>query len=110
MTPTYLGTLVVILFKWSLKVRFLSSLTQRNLTFETFERIESQNLMSITFFWLEIIIYEVLLTLVERKSVGLEPVINSYQFPIHSVMNIVNVTVGCKNCCIVCKMNKTHLI
>ena len=32
----------------------------------------------------------------ERKSVGFEPIINSYQFPIHSGMNIVNVTVGCR--------------
>ena len=47
---------------------------------------------------------------VERKSVGLEPVSNTYQLPIHSGMDIVNVTVGCKNCCIIRKMNKTHLI
>ena len=47
---------------------------------------------------------------VERKSVGLEPVINSYQLPIHSGMDIVNVTVRCKNCCIISKMNKKHLI
>ena len=47
---------------------------------------------------------------VERKSVGLQAVINTCQFPIHSFMNIVNVTVRSKNCCIVSKMNKTHLI
>ena len=47
---------------------------------------------------------------VERKSVGLEPVINTYQLPIHSGMDIVNVTVGCKNCYIISKMNKTNLI
>ena len=47
---------------------------------------------------------------VERKSVGLEPVINTYQLPIHSGMDIVNVTVRCKNCCTISKMNKTHLI
>ena len=35
-------------------------------------------------------------TNVQRKSVGLEPVINSYKFPVHCGMNIVNVTVGCK--------------
>ena len=33
----------------------------------------------------------------ERKSVGLGRVINTYQFPIHSDMNIVNVTIGCKS-------------
>ena len=44
--------------------------------------------MSIAFFWLEIIIYEVILML--RESVGLEPVINTYQLPIHSDMNFVN--------------------
>ena len=59
--------------------------------------------MSIAFFWLEIIIYKVLLTL--RESL-----LALSQFPIHTGMNIVNVTVGCKNCCIVSKMNKTHLI
>ena len=37
----------------------------RNLTVYTFVRIESLILTSITFFWLEIIIYEVLLTLRE---------------------------------------------
>ena len=47
---------------------------------------------------------------VERKSVGLEPVIHTYQLPFHSGMDIVNVTVWCKNCCIFSKMNKTHLI
>ena len=49
-------------------------------------------------------------TNVEGKYVGLEPLINSYQFPIHCDMNIVNVTVGCKNCCVVIKMNKMRLI
>ena len=32
---------------------------------------------------------------VQKKSVGLEPVINSSQFPVHCGINIVNVTVGC---------------
>ena len=40
---------------------------------------------------------------VERKSVGLEPVINSYWFAVYYGMNIVNVTVGCKT-------NKAHLV
>ena len=47
---------------------------------------------------------------VEIKSVGLEPVINTYQLLIHSTMDIVNVIVRCKNCSILSKMNKTHLI
>ena len=42
-----------------------------------------------------------------ERSVGL---INTYQLPIHSGMDIVNVTVRCKNCCIISRMNKTHLI
>ena len=50
------------------------------------------------------------LTNVQRKPVGFEPVINTYQFPIHSGMNIVNVSVGCKNCCTVSKMNKTDVV
>ena len=64
-TPTDLDILVVTCFTWSLKVRFSSSITPNNLTVETFVRIESRILMSIAFFWLEIIIYEVLLTLRE---------------------------------------------
>ena len=47
---------------------------------------------------------------VERKSVGLESVMNAYQLPIHSGVDIVNVTIGFENCCIISKMNKTHLI
>ena len=43
-----------------------------------------------------------------KRSVGLEPVINSYQFSVHYGMNTVNVTVRWKNCCIVSKMNKAH--
>ena len=82
--------------------RFSSSVMLRNLTVETFVRIESRILMWIAYFWLEIIIYEVLLTLRESLLV-----FNTYQLPIHSGMDIVNVTVGCKNCCIFSKM---HLI
>ena len=47
---------------------------------------------------------------IERNSVGLEPVINTYQFPILSGMNIVNVTVRCKNCCIISKMSNMYLV
>ena len=79
-----------------------------NLTVETFVRIESRIVMSNAFFWLKIIIYKVLLTL--RESLGLEPVINSYQFPIHSGMNISISLSDAKNCSIVSKMNKRHLI
>ena len=49
-------------------------------------------------------------TNVQRKSVGLDIVINSYQFPVDWGMNIVNITVECKNCCIVSKMDKAHLV
>ena len=110
MTPTDLDILIVTLLTCSLKVRFSSSVTRRNLTVETFVRIVSLILMYNAFYWLEIIIYEVLLTNVQRKSVGLKPVINSYQFPVHLRMNIVDVTVGCKNCCIISKMNKAQLV
>ena len=64
-TPTHFDILVVTFYTWSVKVRFSSSVTPRNLTVETFVRIESWILMSIAFFWLEIIIYEVLLMLRE---------------------------------------------
>ena len=96
-------------FTWSFTVRFSSSETPLNLTVETLVRIESRILMSIAFslVW----DYRIRsLTDVERKSVGITPVINTSQFLIHSAMNIVNVIVWCKNCCIVSKMNKTHLI
>ena len=91
-----------------LKGRFPSSATPRNLTVETFVRIVSLILMSNAFFWLEIIIYEVLLTFRESLQVPLEPVINSYQFHVHWGMNIVDVTVGCKNCCIGAKWIKRN--
>ena len=61
-TPRDLDILVVTLFTWSLKEKNSSSVTPRNLTVETFVRIESLILMSNTFYFLEIIIYEVLLT------------------------------------------------
>ena len=109
MTPTDLDILLAILFTWSLKVRFSSSVTPRNLTVETFVRIVSRILMSNSFFLVgDYHIWS--FTNVEWKSVGLEPVINSHQFPVHWGMNIVNVAVGCKNCCIVSKMNKEHLV
>ena len=69
MTPTDFDILLVTLFTWSLKVRFSSSVTPRNLTVETFVRIVSQILMSNAFFWLEIIIYELLLTFRESLLV-----------------------------------------
>ena len=62
MTPTYLDILLVTLFTLSLKVRFSSSVMPRNLTVENFVRIDSRILMSSAIFCLEIIIYEVLLT------------------------------------------------
>ena len=42
MTLTDFGILIVTLFTWSLKVRFSSNVTPRNLT-ETFVRIEFSN-------------------------------------------------------------------
>ena len=50
------------------------------------------------------------ITNVQRKSVGLEPVINSYQFPVHCGLNIVHVSVGWRSCCIVSKMIKKYLV
>ena len=69
MTPTDLDILLATLFTWALKVRFSSSVTPRNLTVETFVRIDSRILMSNQFLWLEIIIYEVLLTFRESLLV-----------------------------------------
>ena len=62
MTPTDLHILVVTLFTRSSKVRFSSSLMPKKLAVEIFVRIQSLILLSNTFFWLEIIVYEVLLT------------------------------------------------
>ena len=88
---------------------FSSSVTPRNVTVETFVRIDSRILMSNAFFLVgDYHIWS--FTNVQRKSVGLDPVINPYHFPVHSGMNIVNVTVSCKNCFIVSKMNKKHLV
>ena len=71
-----------------------------NLTVETFVRVESRIVMlSNEFFLLEIIIYEVLQTLREnllalsQLSTIIILVINSYQFPSHTGMNIFNVIV-----------------
>ena len=46
------------------------------------------------------------LTNFQRKSIGIEPVINSNQFPVYCGMNIVNATVGCKIYCMVSEMIK----
>ena len=61
--PIYI--LVATLFTWSLKENFVNRVTPRNLTVEAFVRIESKIVMLNMFFWLMIIIYEVLLTLRE---------------------------------------------
>ena len=96
-------------FTRSLNLRFSSNVTPRNLTVETFVRIKSRILISIAFFLVgDYHIWSY--TYVERKSVDLEPIINTYQLSSHIGMDIVNVTVGYKNCCIISKMNKTHLI
>ena len=78
------------LFTCSLNVKFSSSITPRNLTVETFVRIDSRFLMSNAFLVGDYHIWS--FTNDQRKSIGLEPVINSYQFPVHCGMNIVNVT------------------
>ena len=49
------------IFYMVIKSKLSSSATPRNLTVETFVRIESGSLMSDAFFWLEIIMYDVLL-------------------------------------------------
>ena len=63
-----------------LKSKIFIECNEKNLTVETFVRIDSRILMSNAFFWLEIIIHEVFFIIyeVQRKSFGLEPVINSY--------------------------------
>ena len=50
MTPTDFDVLLVTSFTWSLKERFPSSVTPRNLTLETVVRIDSRILMSNAFF------------------------------------------------------------
>ena len=87
MTPTDLDILIVTLFTMLLKIRFSSSLTPRNLTVEIFVRIDSRILMSNAFFWLEIIIYEILITFRESLFVLSQL---SIQFPVHCGMKIVN--------------------
>ena len=62
MTPTDFDILLATLFTSTLNARSSSSVTPRNLTVETFVRIDSRIWMSNAFYWLEIIIYEVLLT------------------------------------------------
>ena len=69
MTPADFDMLLVTLFTWSLKVRFSSRVSPRNLTVETFVMIVSRILMSNAFFWLEIIIYKVLITFRESQLV-----------------------------------------
>ena len=108
-TPTDLDILVVTFFTWSLKVRFSSTVMPRNLTVETFVRIESRILMSIAFLWLEIIIYKVLQTLTE-SLLALSQLSTSTSTLFTVAWTLLNVTVRCKNCYIFIKMNKTNLI
>ena len=49
MTPADFDILLVTLFTWSLKVRFSSRVTPRNLTVETFVMIDSRILISNAF-------------------------------------------------------------
>ena len=71
MTPLEVDILQVTLFTWPLKERFSSSVTPRNLTVETFVRIDSRIFMSNGFFWFssQIIIFEVLQTFRESLLV-----------------------------------------
>ena len=81
----------------------------RNLTVETSVRIESPILMSIAFFWLEIVIYEILLTLRE-SLLALSQLSTPTSFLFRVAWSLLSFTVGCKNCCIISKWTKTHLI
>ena len=66
MTPTDFDILVVTIFTWSLNVRFSTCVMPRNFIVQTFVNIESRiEMLSNVSYWLEIIIYEVLLILRE---------------------------------------------
>ena len=90
---------------------FIKCITPRNLAVETFVRIESRIIMlSNVSFRLEMIIYEALLTLNESLLA-----LSHLSTPT-SAINIVNVSIGCKNSCIVSTQNAsdrriyTHVI
>ena len=85
-----------------------SSVMPRNLSVETFTRIDSRILISNACFWLDINIYEVLLMF--RESLLVLSQLSTPTSSLHWGMNIVNITVGCKNCFIISKMNKAHLV
>ena len=70
MTPTHLDILLYSdLIYMVLESKIFIDVTPRNLTVEIFVRIVSRILMSNAFFWLEILIYEVLLTFRESLLV-----------------------------------------
>ena len=82
MTPTD-GYFTSDLISMVLKVRFSSSVMPRNLTVEIFVRIDYRILMFNVFIWLEIIIYEVLLTFRENLLVLSQlPTSTSYLFTV----------------------------
>ena len=109
MTPTDLHILLVTLFTWYLKVRFLSSVMPRNLTVETFVKIDSRILMSNAFFWLEIIIYEVLQTFNESQLF-----LSQLSTPTSSLFTVARTPLmsqsDAKTVVFVSKMNKAQLV
>ena len=81
--------IVVTLFTWSLKVKVSSSIK------EWLSELSEWLISNCNVFeWVFVFGYYYMcsFTNIETKSVGHEPVITSYQFPIHSGINIVNVT------------------
>ena len=80
----------------------------RNLIVETFVRIESWVLISIAFFWLEIIIYEVLLML--RESLLALSQLSTPTSSLFTVAWTLLMSLLDAKTCTISKMNKTHLI
>ena len=97
-TPTDLDILVVTFFTWSFYIKCNAN------EFDSWDFCKNwiSNSNDNCIFLIEYYHIKSFID-VERKSVF--SVINTYQLPIHSGMDIVNVTVGCKNCCISSKMN-----
>ena len=83
-TPTDLNSLLVIyLIYMVMKWRFSSSVTLRNLVVQTFTMVKLLHLMMpLACFFIVWDNHTWSFTNIERKSVGFEEIINSYQFPI----------------------------
>ena len=108
MIPTDLNILVMTLFTWLLKVRFIWG-NGKKFWCGNFRQDWITNFTAVPCIFLVWDYHMWSSTNIERKAVGLEPVINSHQFPVDSGMDIVHVTGGCKYCGIVSKINKTHM-